>query len=75
MDSHVGTDITQHEVLQVDSSLELCSTSTVTIKTMYEMFQFNMYVNILLLLCLLNKFIVSYRIVSYRVVISDRRVM
>ena len=32
MGSHVGADITQHEVLQVDSSLELCSTSTATIK-------------------------------------------
>ena len=32
------------------------------------MSQFNMYVNILLLLCLLNKSIVSYRIVSHGIV-------
>ena len=32
MGSHVGTDITKHEVLQVDSSFELCSTSTAAIE-------------------------------------------
>ena len=43
MGSHVGTDITKHEVLQAYRSLELCITC------MYIMYQFNMYVNILLL--------------------------